>query len=160
MRLPEDSDIFRYQLCFTVFFSLSNNDPGISWHHEALGHLERRSHGTLSQAGLPTMLRLSHMAWAAFFFSLSDGYPKLYRLFSSGGRKKWAWQNGCLRGDMLVGRINPKKSYFFLSSFVFRACNIDAQIKAFFELAYIVTVVNIALERTFDRELCRVNHAA
>jgi hypothetical protein len=81
--------MIRYQLCFSVFFTLSNNDPGISRHHEALCIWKGVLMGRWGQAGLATMLRLSHMAWTAFFFSLSDdGYPQLYRLFSSGGRKR------------------------------------------------------------------------
>lgn len=47
------------------------------------------------------------------------------------GRNRQGKMAACKQGDMLVGRINPKKSYFYLSSFVFRAFNIDAQFKAF-----------------------------
>jgi len=74
MRHPEDSDIFRYQLCFRFSFTpLSNNDPGISRHHEALCIWKGVSHGTLGQAGLATMFTAVAYGMDSFLFFFAFG---------------------------------------------------------------------------------------
>jgi len=75
---PEDSDIFRYQLCFSTFYSFPFQIMILAFHvaSRGSGHLDGRSHGTLGQAGLWMMLRLSHMAWAAFSFFAFGWIPQ------------------------------------------------------------------------------------
>jgi len=69
MRHPEDSDIFRYQLCFRFFLPpyqiMILAFQGIM---KLYASGKAFLMGRWARLGLQRCLRLSHMAWTAFFF--------------------------------------------------------------------------------------------
>ena len=111
MRLSRGFGHLSIPVVFFGFFSFSNNDPGIF----IASRSSRASGKAFSWDARPgwacTMLRLSHMAWAAFFFRsrMMDTHNSIDFVHLEAGRDRHGKTAACKGICWPLGRINPKK---------------------------------------------------